>query len=186
MGDNLLVDRAGVDRRPSAGGRLAAATGSQRRHQQRRGPARGHPPHCRSRSWTRPLRAKVAAVLDNVTLYRRMPLSDLVPCDPDLYLFVVRHPDVIVNIWEVLGVAQLQLRQTGPDEFRADEQEGTSAKLQFLYHTRDTHVIYGEWQYTGTMLPRTVKGRCLAMFASDLRPQRWTAVATSPIAWTPL
>ncbi len=110
-------------------------------------------------------RAKVAAVLDNVTLYRRMPLR-LVPCDPDLYLFVVRHPDVIVNIWEVLGVAQLQLRQTGPDEFRADEQEGTSAKLQFLYHTRDTHVIYGEWKYTGTMLPRTVKGRCLAMLRS--------------------
>ena len=111
-------------------------------------------------------RAKVAAVLSNVTLYRRMPLRS-VPCDPDLYLFLVRHPDVIVNIWEVLGVAQLQLRQTGPDAFREDEKEGTSASLQFLYKTPATHVVYGEWHYTGTVLPRTVTGRCLAMLRSE-------------------
>ena len=110
-------------------------------------------------------RAKVAAVLDNVTLYRRMPVR-VVPCDADLHLFVVRHPDVIVNIWEVLGVAQLRLRQTGPDTFRVDEKEGTSATLQFLYHTRDTHVVYGEWKYTGTVLPRPVTGRCLAILKS--------------------
>ena len=57
-------------------------------------------------------RVKVAAVLNNVTLYRRMPIR-AVPCDPDLHLFLIRHPDVIVNIWEVLGVAQLKLRQSG-------------------------------------------------------------------------
>ncbi len=110
-------------------------------------------------------RAKVAAVLDNVTLYRRMPVR-VAPCDADLHLFVVRHPDVIVNIWEVLGVAQLRLRQTGPEAFRVDEKEGTSATLQFLYHTRDIHVVYGEWKYTGTVLPRPVTGRCLAILKS--------------------
>jgi hypothetical protein len=110
-------------------------------------------------------RAKVAAVLKSVTLYRRMPLRS-VSCDPDLYVFLVRHPDVIVNIWEVLGVAQLQLRQTGADTFREDEKEGTSASLQFLYKTRETHLVYGEWRYTGTVLPRAVRGRCLAMLRS--------------------
>ena len=111
-------------------------------------------------------RAKVNAVLSNVTLYRRMPQRS-VPCDPDLYLFLVRHPDVIVNIWEVLGVAQLQLRQTGPDVFREDEKEGTSASLQFLYKTAETHVVYGEWRYTGSVLPRAVTGRCLAVLRSS-------------------
>jgi hypothetical protein len=110
-------------------------------------------------------RAKVASVLDNVTLYRRMPIR-AVPCDPDLHLFLVRHPDVIVNIWEVLGVAQLQLRQTGPEEFQVEEKEGTSATMQFLYHTRDTHLVYGEWKYTGKVLPRTIGGRCLAILHS--------------------
>jgi hypothetical protein len=113
-----------------------------------------------------PSRAKVAAVLDNVTLYRRMPVR-VVPCDPDLHLFLVRHPDVIVNIWEVLGVAQLQLRQTAAEEFRVDDKDGTSATMQFLYHTPDTHLVYGEWKYTGKVLPRTVAGRCLAILSSS-------------------
>ena len=34
---------------------------------------------------------KVDAVLANVALFRRMPVR-VIPCDPDLYLFLVRHP----------------------------------------------------------------------------------------------
>ena len=35
--------------------------------------------------------------------------------------------------------------------------------MQYLYHSGDTHLVYGEWKYTGTVLPRTVAGRCLAI-----------------------
>jgi hypothetical protein len=107
-------------------------------------------------------RAKVTAVLDNTTVYRRMP-TRVVCTDPDLYLFLVRHPDVIVNVWEALGVSQLQLRQAGPASFRVTEKEGTSATLQFLYRARDMHVIYGDWNYTGALMNRPVTGRCLAI-----------------------
>lgn len=110
-------------------------------------------------------RAKVDAVLANVTVFRRFP-TRMVTCDPDLYLFVVRHPDVVVNIWEVLGLSQLQLHQTGPDTYRVAESAGTSATLELLYHTNDLHVIYGQWSYTGPLLPRTIRGRCLAILRS--------------------
>ena len=89
--------------------------------------------------------AKVGAVLNNVTVFRRLPVR-VVSCDPGLYLFVVRHPDVVVNIWEVLGVSQLKLRQSGMDQFHVDEKEGTTATMEFLYHDRQTHVIYGDWR----------------------------------------
>ena len=107
----------------------------------------------------------MAAVLDNVTVFRRMPVR-VVSCDRDLYLFVVRHPDVVVNIWEVLGVSQLHLRQTGPDRFHVEETEGTTATLQFLYIDHDTHLIYGDWKYTGGVMGRAVSGRCLAILKS--------------------
>jgi len=110
-------------------------------------------------------RAKVDSVLGNVTVFRRFP-ARVVSCDPDLYLFVVRHPDVVVNIWEVLGLSQLQLRQTGPDTYRVAENAGTSATLEFLCHANDTHVVYGQWSYTGPLLPRTIRGRCLAVLRS--------------------
>jgi hypothetical protein len=110
-------------------------------------------------------RARVSSVLSNVTVFRRFPVR-VVGCDPDFYLFMIRHPDVLVNIWEVLGLAQLKLRQTGPDTFEVAETEGTRANMQYLYRSHDTHVVFGEWSYTGSLLSRTVRGKCLAVLRS--------------------
>ena len=107
-------------------------------------------------------RDKVNSVLSNVSIYRRLPVR-MVNCDPDLYLFLVRHPDVVINIWEVLGVSQLQLRQIDIDTFRVVEAEGTSATLEYLYHSRDLQIIYGKWNYTGPLLARKITGTCLAI-----------------------
>ncbi len=107
-------------------------------------------------------RAKVNSVLSNVSVYRRLPIR-VVNCDPDLYLFLVRHPDVVVNIWEVLGVAQIQLRQVDIDTFRIVEAEGTVATLEFLYHSRDMQIVHGKWTYTGPLLSRKITGTCLAI-----------------------
>lgn len=107
-------------------------------------------------------RGKVQSVLSNVTVFRRFP-TRVVNCDPDLYLFLVRHPDVVVGTWEALGISQLQLRQTAPRTFRIVESEGTTAVIEYLYQSHDTHVLYGEWAYTGSLLNRTVHGRCLAI-----------------------
>jgi hypothetical protein len=107
-------------------------------------------------------REKVNAVLSNVSIYRRLPVR-AVNCDPDLFLFLVRHPDVVVNIWEILGVSQLQLRQTDIDTFRIVEAEGTSATLEYLHHSPDMHILYGKWTYTGPLLARKITGNCLAL-----------------------
>ena len=109
-------------------------------------------------------RAKVAAVLDNVTVFRRMPVR-VVSCDRDLYLFVVRHPDVVVNIWEVLGVGQLHLGQTGPDRFHVEgKRKGPRQRCSFFTSTHDTHLIYGDWKYTGrSRWAERSSGRCLAI-----------------------
>ena len=107
-------------------------------------------------------RDRAVSVLSNVTAYRRLPVR-VVCCDPHLYALAVCHPDVVVNIWEVLGISQLKLRQTAPEAFRIEETEGTSAALEFIYHDRRVHVIYGEWTYSGKLLAEPVKGRCLAM-----------------------
>ncbi len=107
-------------------------------------------------------REKVNAALSNVSIYRRLPVR-VVNCDPDLYLFLVRHPDVVVNIWEILGVSQLQLRQIDIDTFHIVESEGTSATLEYLYHSRDLQIVYGKWTYTGPLLSRKITGTCLAV-----------------------
>ena len=48
-----------------------------------------------------------------------------------LYLFLVGHPDVVVNIWEVLGVTKLKLLQAVPDDFQVIDSVGTSDERHF-------------------------------------------------------
>jgi hypothetical protein len=105
-------------------------------------------------------RAKVHSVTSNVTMFRRLPVQ-VVDCDPDLYLFVVRHPDVVVNTWRALKISQLQLKETGPDKFQMKETSGTTADLELLYKSHDTHILYAEGNYEGALLKRQVKGRAI-------------------------
>jgi hypothetical protein len=111
-------------------------------------------------------RAKVNSVLANASVFRRMP-TRTVNCDPDLYLFLVRHPDVVVNVWELLGVAQLQLRQTDIDTFHVTEAEGTSASLELLYHSNDLQIACGKWTYTGSLLARRISGHFLVVLRTS-------------------
>jgi len=107
-------------------------------------------------------RAKVGAVLSKVSIFRRLP-SHAVECDPNLYLFLVRHPDVVINTWEVLKITKLKIRQIGPDTYEVADTVGTTARIEFLYRSFDTHVIYAEGKYEGALLPVPITGRCLAV-----------------------
>jgi hypothetical protein len=103
-------------------------------------------------------RARVESVLANTSIFRRLPVS-VVDCNPDMYLFLVRHPDVVINIWEMMKVSRLELRQVDDNQFRIVEPAGTVAKFGLVYQSHDMHVLYGEGTYEGPLLTRPVKGR---------------------------
>jgi hypothetical protein len=105
-------------------------------------------------------RAKVEAVLANVSVYRRMPIR-IVESDPDLFHFLVRHPDVVVNIWEALGASQIQLREIAKNTFRIHDAGGTVAVVQMIHKSKDTYLIYADGCYQGPLVIRPAKGRCL-------------------------
>jgi hypothetical protein len=107
-------------------------------------------------------RAKVSLVLSQAGIFRRMP-TRVTQCDPELYLFLVRHPDVVVNIWQVLGVTKMKLRQTGPDTFQVADGAGTLSTIRFLYRSYDTHLIYAEGRYDGPLFTKQVRGRALLL-----------------------
>ncbi len=110
-------------------------------------------------------RRKVDAVLDNVTVFRRMPTQSI-PCDPDLFLFMVRHPDVIVDLWRALGISNISLVRTGPDTFHGRDTEGSMTDIQFLYSSSDTHLIYAVGNYVGGVFTKPVQGGCLLVLKS--------------------
>ncbi len=107
-------------------------------------------------------KAKVSAVLSNVSFFRRMP-TQVIRCDPDLYLFMLRHLDVTVDIWKQLGISNISLSRTGPHTFRAVDSSGSRSDIQFLYSSPDTQLVYAVGSYAGPVFSRPIKGGCLLL-----------------------
>jgi len=105
-------------------------------------------------------RRKLAGVLSSTTLFRRMPVH-VAPCDPDLYSFLVRHPDVLVGIWEELGVSEFRMAQTGPGVFRLADGTTATATTEFVYRDHETHIAYCEGEYRGPLLRTPIRGRSI-------------------------
>jgi hypothetical protein len=107
-------------------------------------------------------RAKVESVLSNVTIFRRMPVR-VIDCDPNLYLFLAHHPDVMVNIWEVLKLSRLQATELDANTYQISEPSGTVGTIQYLHRSFDTQVVYCTGTYRGPLFGQPVKGRALLL-----------------------
>jgi hypothetical protein len=110
-------------------------------------------------------RAKIDAVLSNVSLFRRLPVR-VIQCDPDLYQLLVQHPDIVVNIWRLLGVTRMSVEQTGPSTFRVADGTGTAGVLEYLYRSPDTQVVYSDGSYQGPLFGKTIHCKTLAILKS--------------------
>jgi hypothetical protein len=112
---------------------------------------------------------KVAAVLNDTSVFRRLP-TKTIDCDPALFHFLVANPDVVVNIWRTMGVTNVSMDRLDAEHFRASDGDGTTCNAEFVFHNHDTHIIYGEGLYEGPMFPRPVRGQCVAVLkTSEIR-----------------
>lgn len=110
-------------------------------------------------------RAKVKEVLGDISIYRRLPV-EVVPCDPEFFLFLVNRPDAVVSIWEALGLSDVRVEQVGKNTYKADDGHGTTANVEYLYRSHDCHLVLAEGHYQGPLFKRNVSGRCLMMLRS--------------------
>lgn len=111
-------------------------------------------------------RIKVGAVLANTTIFRRLP-AETIECDPHLFVFLIEHPDLVVNMWEVLGVSEVELLRGGERVFDATDKAGTRGHIEYLYQGPQIHLVYADGTYTGSLLPRPVRGRCVLLMRSS-------------------
>lgn len=105
-------------------------------------------------------RAKISALLSGSHIFRRLPVHS-VACDPNLYMFLVRHPDVVVGIWEELGISKLRMRQIGEGKYQTHEDGGTTGTSEFIYQDPNMHLIWVEGIFSGPLLSKPVCGTSL-------------------------
>jgi len=111
---------------------------------------------------------KLIQVLNKPTLYRRLPIEQI-ECDPELYLFLVRYPEVVVDIWRLMGATHLGAQRTGPYSMQAKDGAGTTCNVELVYGTADTHIFYADGAYTGSMVPGRLQGRAVLILHSDYK-----------------
>ncbi len=112
-----------------------------------------------------PVRSKIQAVIERPTLFRRIP-PQLFVCEPDLYLFLIRYPEVVVNMWQLMGITRVKLKRTGQFMFDAADGAGTTSRIELVYGTREQHLLLAEGFYDGPLVPRRVTGRCVLLLST--------------------
>jgi hypothetical protein len=110
--------------------------------------------------------ARVWKIVSQPSIYRRLPVAR-VQTDQDLYLFLVRHPEIIVNMWELMGVTRVSVKRTGEFTFNANDGAGTTGVGELIYGDKETHLVIGEGAYEGPVLKRKIHGQCLVVLKSN-------------------
>lgn len=112
----------------------------------------------------------VHEIVSNASLYRRMP-TRVIDCDPEVFNFLGQHPQVVTEIWKLMGVCQIDLTRTGPSTFRATDSAGTTGTIRILSAQygeggRSTVLAYADGTYHGAPFARPVTARSILLLRS--------------------
>src|SRR5690606_8093819 len=92
---------------------------------------------------------RVATVLHDPSIFRRLPVQ-VIDCDPELYSFLVSYPEIVVNIWELMGITNVNVQRVSSTQFHANDGAGTVSTVTVLYADNDTKVFLAEGYYEGS------------------------------------
>ena len=106
--------------------------------------------------------ARLKTVVGNSSYFRSMP-TEVVDCDQEMFTFLVRHPEVIVNIWEVMGVTKVSLQRTGPFQLQGIDGAGTTSKMDLVFGNDSMHIYFATGSYQGSLWARELNGRCVVV-----------------------
>lgn len=103
---------------------------------------------------------RATAILNDLSQYRRMPALQY-PVDPNIYQYLINHPDVAVSTWRAMGISQLQMYQTAPFEYEAKAVDGSDGTADVLWRDGNQCLFIVEGRYNSPILPNPVQAKAL-------------------------
>ncbi len=103
---------------------------------------------------------KSQAVLKNLGMFRKLPTISF-ECDPAVYEYFLRNPDVAVSTWRAMDISQFQLHESGPNQYHADAGDGSVGDLELLVHTPTDTMIHCDGAFKSPLLPKPIIARSL-------------------------
>ena len=109
--------------------------------------------------------AKLRDVVTSPSIYRRLPIESI-DCNPEMYLFLVRHPEVVIDILNNMGATEMTVRRIDEYRIACDDGNGTRSTVELVFGTPELHVMYAEGVYDGPLWPRPIRGRSVLLLRS--------------------
>jgi len=110
-------------------------------------------------------RAKLLSIVDRPSLYRRLPLQSI-DCDHEMHVFLVRYAEVVVNIWQLMGITNITAKRTAEYTIEGSDGAGTTSRIDLVYGTPELHLFYCEGSYEGPLFKRQLSGRSVLLLRS--------------------
>lgn len=118
---------------------------------------------------------KITAVIEKPSIYRRVP-TQATNCDPEMFTCCLRSPEIVVNIWQLMGITTMTAERTGGYTWKGNDGMGTTGDVELIYGSENLHVVYADGFYEGQLLKRKMTGRTVMILQSaaaegaDARP----------------
>jgi hypothetical protein len=102
----------------------------------------------------------------STTLHRRLP-AEAVRCERAFVEFVLEKPEVLVDVWRVLGISRVSLDPVAPGCWQLSDGYGTVGMVRLLHHDRGPGggllVFHGQGGYSGPLAAQDLTGTCLVV-----------------------
>jgi hypothetical protein len=103
---------------------------------------------------------EIHTVVTKPSVFRRLPLQT-VDCDPRMHYFLLNNPEVVVNIWQVMGITKVQMVRTSSTTYDANDGCGAVGNIRVAYSDHESKVIYCDGTYSGPMVSKPVRAQCV-------------------------
>ncbi len=105
---------------------------------------------------------KILSVVEKHSLFRRVPAA-VTDCDPDMFQHCLRSPEVVINIWQLMGITTVETKRTGNFTWSGTDGAGTTGTVELIYGSDKLHIYFCDGFYEGALLRRKVTGRALML-----------------------
>ncbi|MEM8669798.1 MAG: hypothetical protein AAGG48_19890 [Planctomycetota bacterium] len=120
---------------------------------------------------TQQAQQRIMTVAKSPTLYRRLP-TQAIRCDRDMFLFLSRNPEVLVGIWDLMGITNVQTQRTGPYHLSATDGVGTHCNVELIYGDPNLHIYVADGYYDGRLATKPIHGKGLFVMRSSYAPSQ--------------
>lgn len=111
------------------------------------------------------------SVVQNTSIYRRLP-TRVIDCDPDMFSFLIQHPEIVIDVWKLMGVSRVTLDKLPDGTYRGTDGAGTTGAVRFLHagfgpNGKVLAVVYADGKYDGNPFPTALKAQSMMVLRAQ-------------------